>query len=289
MIDQPQLADGVEWRQLLKLGEQLMAAPTLGAQHELIVAMAARLLRGQADVWLSEVFHRLPGLEDIPSFPTLPPSALMQCALDTRQVSFGDVPGREVPRLAAAAPLMANDALLGVLQIERPGGPAFSEPEIQILRGLALQSAIALQATLQLEVERWRVEQLSLVRMVSGQVANVLDLDELFRRVADLILDTFEYYYVALFTVEPSRETLRFQASAGPLRSEPEGERRSRAVLQVQLGEGIIGHVAQTGTEILANDVNCESRYRYEDAPELRHIIRWKASGFCCPLAFTCN
>ncbi len=49
-----------------------------------------------------------------------------------------------------------------------------------------------------------RVEQLSLVRMVSGQIANVLDLDELFLRVADLILDTFRYYYVALFTVEPS-------------------------------------------------------------------------------------
>ena len=274
MIDQPQLADGVEWRQLLKLGEQLMAAPTLGAQHELIVAMAARLLRGQADVWLSEVFHRLPGLADLPPFPTRPPSELMQSALDARRVSLGDVAGAEVPGMAAAAPLMVNDALLGVLQIERPGGPAFSEPEIQILRGLALQSAIALQATLQLEVERWRVQQLSLVRVVSGQVANVLDLDELFRRVADLILDTFEYYYVALFTVEPSRETLRFQASAGPLRFEPEGERRSSAVLQVQLGEGIIGQVAQTGTEILANDVNRESRYRYEDAlPETRSEV----------------
>lgn len=266
MTDQPQPADWVGWRQLLKLGEQLMAAPTVAAQIKLILETAAHLLRGQGDLWLADVFHRLPCLEELPSFAAVPPSELMRSAVENRRVYPHDAADAGACPLAVAVPLLVNDVLLGALQIERPEGPAFSESEIQILRGLAVQSAIALHATLQVEVERWRVEQLSLVRMVSGQVANVLDLDELFQRVADLILDTFRYYYVALFTVEPDLETLRFQASAGPSGFEADGEKHSRAVLQVRLGEGIIGHVAQTGEEILANDVSREPRYRYEDA-----------------------
>ena len=271
MTDQPQPADWVGWRQLLKLGEQLMAASSVAAQVELILETAACLFRGQCDLWLADVFYRLPWLEELPTFSALPPSELMRSAVETRRVTASDTADAETPPLIVAAPLMVNDALLGVLQVERPDGPAFSESEIQILKGLGVQSAIALHATIQIEVERWRVEQLALVRMVSSQVANVLDLDELFQRVADLILNTFNYYYVALFTVEPSSEILRFRASAGPGRSEASEEEHFRAVLQVRLGDGIIGHVAQTGEEILANDVSREPRYCFEDAlPETR-------------------
>jgi sigma-B regulation protein RsbU (phosphoserine phosphatase) len=271
LTNQPQPTDWVGWRQLLQLGEQLMAAPTLAAQIELILETAAHLFSGQVDLWLADVFHRLPCLEDLPISPTAPPSELMGSALESRQSSLADEAGGETHQPALAVPLLVNDVVLGALQVERSGGPAFGESEIQLLKGLALQSAIALQATLQLEVERWRIEQLSLVRTVSAQVANVLDLDELFRRVADLILDTFKYYYVALFTAEPGQETLRFRASAGPPGSDADKKKRSRAVLHVRIGDGIIGHVAQTGQEVLANDVERDLRYRYEDAlPETR-------------------
>jgi sigma-B regulation protein RsbU (phosphoserine phosphatase) len=205
---------------------------------------------------------------------------LMRSAIDTRRVCRRETDKGQAHPLAVATPLLVNDVLLGVLQAERRDGPPFSEPEIELLNGLALQSAIALQAMLQVEVERWRVQQLSLVRMVSAQVAKVLDLDQLFRRVADLILDTFKYYYVALFTLESGQESLRFRASAGPLHSQPDEGARAEAVspagteLHARLGRGIIGHVAQSGEEILANDVSREPRYRYEDAlPETRSEV----------------
>jgi sigma-B regulation protein RsbU (phosphoserine phosphatase) len=280
LTDQPQPTDQAGWRQFLKLGEQLMGAPTVAAQSELIVATTAHLLRCQADLWLAEVFHRLPDLEELDTFPVTPSSDLMHSAMETRRVCRRETDEGQAHPLAVATPLLVNDVLLGVLQAERRDGPPFNEPEIELLNGLALQSAIALQAVLQVEVERWRVEQLSLVRMVSAQVAKVLDLDQLFRRVADLILDTFKYYYVALFTLESGQETLRFRASAGPLHSQPDEGARAEAVshagteLQARLGRGIIGHVAQSGEEILANDVSREPRYRYEDAlPETRSEV----------------
>jgi len=195
----------------------------------------------------------------------------MRSAVSARTVLQREATDREAQGPALAAPLLANDVALGALEVVRPEGPPFSEPEIELLKGLAVQSAIALQAALQVNVERWRVEQLSLVHRVSAQVANVLDLDELFHRVADLVLDTFKYYYVALFTLEPGQQVLRFRAGAGPVGSQLNRERLAGAVRHIRLGEGIIGHVAQTGEEILANDVSREPRYRYTDAlPETR-------------------
>lgn len=271
MTDRPQPADWVGWRQLLKLGQQLMAAPAVATQCDLIVATAAHLLKGQADLWLAEAFHQLPGLEALPALRVAPPSELMRSVLETRQISHRKVENGEVYLPALAVPLLVNEVLLGVLQVERAQAGPFSQSEIELLEGFAAQSAIALQSALQVEVERWRVEQLSLVRVVSAQVADVLDLDELFHRVADLVLQTFKYYYVALFTLEPGQQALRLRASAGPLRSQPGGQSGPAPALHVRLGEGIIGSVAHTGEEILANDVSREARYRYEDAlPETR-------------------
>jgi sigma-B regulation protein RsbU (phosphoserine phosphatase) len=271
---QPRPPDWAGWRQILELGEQLMAAPTVAAQCDLIVTTAAHLLRGEGNLWLAQAFHRLPDLEDSSSFPAIPPSELMCSALDTGQPCTHEVIEGEASSLAVAVPLLVNDTPVGVLQVERPKGPFFTEPEIELLNGLASQSAIALQATLQVATARWRVEQLSLVRAVGAQVANVLDLDELFPRVADLILHTFEYYYVALFTLEPGQETLQHRASAGPIHGKSNGTRHPGAILNVRLGEGIIGQVAHSGEEILANDVSREPRYNFEDAlPETRSEV----------------
>lgn len=255
------------WRDLLGLGEQLMARATIASQRELIAETAAHLTRGQAVLWLGQMFRWLPDA-GADTFPDRPPSNLMIQALDARRALCSEGAQPDAPTVAV--PLRAHDTVLGVLQVERPGGPPFSDAELELLDGLAVQSAVALHAKRQVAVERWRVEQLGLVRGVSAQVANVLDLDELCRRVAKLIVETFEYYYVALFTLEEEGRELRFRASAGPLRSQPDGS-EAPIILKVQVGEGIIGHVAQEGVEILANDVSIEPRYRYSSAlPETR-------------------
>lgn len=114
----------------------------------------------------------------------------------------------------------------------------------------------------------WLEQQLELVRTVSAQVANVLDLDQLTARVVDLTQRTFAYYYVALFTLEPGRDVLRLRASAG---RSPSVREELPIGWEVRLGEGIIGHVAQSGHEVVANDVGREPRYRFlESLPDTR-------------------
>ena len=111
-------------------------------------------------------------------------------------------------RILLAFPLKNGGVSMGALQVARPARP-FRRKEIEILEGLVGHVSLALVAAHRFTVEQWRIEQLTLVRRVSAQIANVLDLDELTRRVTKLIQRTFNYYYVAVFTHEPDQEYLK--------------------------------------------------------------------------------
>lgn len=245
-----------KWHRLLELGEQLLNEPRAATQQELILQAAADLLEGKAALWLSQELRERPSVEG-PAPPSEPSSTTMRRALRSTSLVVEDG--------TAAAPLRTPEGTLGVLEVKRQEGAHFSDAEIELLRGLATQAATALRAGRRVAAERWRLGQLALVRTVSAEVASVLDLDELARRVVTLVLRTFGYYYVALFTLEPDEETLACRASAGPTQPGSGDEHRHAPTPSVLLGQGIVGHVAQTGEEILAGDVGGEPHYRYVD------------------------
>ena len=87
---------------------------------------------------------------------------------------------------------------------------AFKKKEIETLEEMAGHVSLALVGSHRAAVEKWRIEQLTLVRRVSAQIANVLDMDELTRRVTKLIQRTFNYYYVAVFTHQAGQEFAGF-------------------------------------------------------------------------------
>jgi serine phosphatase RsbU (regulator of sigma subunit)/putative methionine-R-sulfoxide reductase with GAF domain len=294
---------------LISLAQQAFAgaksaSETMTAQRDLIVEMASRLLGSQASFWMPEETLRLflgkaqskAVVAAWANQPASTRSSLMEQSLERRAVFYrlregeGRLMAENTPLedeiMAVAAPLFMLDGdgqatgVLGVLQVERREGSPLSGGEIALLDGLISQAAMGLQASLQIFNERWRLEQLSLVQQVSTQTADVRDLEVLSRRVANLILETFNYYYVTIFTLEPDQDILHVRASAGPRRLSQSGSAVDvvSPSLVVHVGQGIIGHVAQTGEEVLARDVRDESLYRHLDAlPETR-------SEFALPL-----
>ena len=154
----------------------------------------------------------------------------------------------------------------GVLQAERLQGKQFAQDAIILLGGIVSQALIGLQATRRLAFERWRVDQLALVQHVSTQIVNQRDLNELTRQLTTLIQETFGYYYVAIFTVEPDDDLLNFRASAGgEAQSSGKDRRPAGEPLLIRIGKGMIGQVARSGQEIVANDVTREPRYLDSD------------------------
>lgn len=286
------------YREILRLGAELLFpsqqtgnhAPALLSQRDLIVDAVSRLLEARATLWLAEELFMLTTLESGPHLPaaTVPPAPLMRCAFDARLPCFSKTLPPEPAHcetleecaagqaLAVAIPLLVEDpethlpAVLGVLQVERPDGPPFTAADLDAFQGLAVQTSLALHSARLMAVERWRLQQLDLVRQVSSQIATVRDLDELTRQVTQLILSTFHYYYVVIFTLEPGAGYLIPRNSAGPVLRAAEDD-QPVTLAPIQLGEGLVGWAAEHGREIIANNVAEEPRYRYSDAlPETR-------------------
>ncbi|MFH1185111.1 MAG: hypothetical protein V1755_08745, partial [Chloroflexota bacterium] len=74
-----------DWRAIASLGEQLVSANSLKAQHERIVSLTAQVVRGNVGVWLHEELFRLPDRKELRSFPRWPRSEGMLRAFSRRK------------------------------------------------------------------------------------------------------------------------------------------------------------------------------------------------------------
>ena len=110
--------------------------------------------------------------------------------------------------------------------------------------------------------ELWRLEQLALVSQVATQVTAIHDLDELLVRVVGLIYQTFQFYAVSLYTLE--KDVLVLKAQAGPMGEfRVEDAFKPQERIEIPLGRGIIGWVAEHQQELVARDTSQEKRFRY--------------------------
>ena len=281
MTPAPRSPRSSDWRNIASLGEQIVNADSLAEQRDHIVAMTSKLVNGDIDVWLCEKVFRLPNLNEASVFPEEPELQGMQRAIKAEQVltklrrlknTKGKGKGSFTPRETwAAVPIMEQGLLLGAMQVTRPQGPEFKQAELDMLERLADAVAVSLIASHRVAVERFRLNQLNLVREVSAQIANVLNLDELSSRVVELIQRTFHYYYVAIFTLEEVSTSLRFRSSAARSRKEMP---KVAAPVDVEIGQGLVGQAAALGERILVEDVKQDTRYRFIDSlPETRSEV----------------
>jgi phosphoserine phosphatase RsbU/P len=261
----------LDWRDLAILGEQIVGASSLTAQRDSIVAMASRLLDGDVQIWLHEALFRLPGADGEKLFSGEPDSSAMQRALKKGGILTKQKRGTKssASRSTWAVVSLEDQGMkLGALQITRPKGPEFKQDELNLLQGLAGVASVSLIASHRIAVERFRLDQLNLVRQVSAQIANALSVNELASRVTELIQKTFHFYYVAIFTLQNDTTSLRFRASAMAARK---GKRKAKVALEVERGQGLIGQAAAEGERILVPDVQKDPRFRFIDSlPETR-------------------
>jgi nitrate/nitrite-specific signal transduction histidine kinase len=110
--------------------------------------------------------------------------------------------------------------------------------------------------------ERQRAEQLRTVNEVSRKISSIVNLNELLPYVGNLLRETFHYYNVNIYLLEPGSGTLALKALC---LSGQKGVIPVGVPLEVD-EESIVGWVAQTGEPILANDVSEDPRYRAVEA-----------------------
>mgnify|MGYP001581845740 CR=1 FL=1 len=169
-------------------------------------------------------------------------------ALDPRYVAL--FPG-VVAELAI--PLIHQDRLVGVLNIEGPAVEAFTQEARTALQVLASHLAVAIDnATLYRET-RWYAGLLATLYEIGKETASILDLDDLLHRVAEIVKRVIDYEMFGILLLDQAKEelVLRKAVSFGA----------SREKTRIKVGEGLCGWAALHREPVLVGDVLKDPRY----------------------------
>lgn len=155
----------------------------------------------------------------------------------------------DVPTQSALTlPLIANDHKLGAAIIGFNQRHSFTTEEIAIGEQAAAQLALALNKSQLLDIVTHRVVQLSLLQKVSAQLAESLDEIEIIQRAVQAIVDVFGYDEAAIsLLVEGDQLELAAIGGTKDMGFVP-GFRQN-------VGQGIMGHVAETHKSYFASDI----------------------------------
>ncbi|MBI4928235.1 MAG: GAF domain-containing protein, partial [Anaerolineae bacterium] len=266
LLSSPGVPVEPEWKQFLQLEEQLVRKADTPSQCLAVEKTVVRILGGTAQIWLARPSYPLPGDPEMELLPVAQAPDLVHRAHLEKESYFSDAENQPStqpasPTWQAALVLNTNETFLGVLYHERSPEQPYQTEEIDLLTGLAAHAALAFEISRQEKVKNWRLQQLGLVRQVSAQIANLLNIDLLCKRVTELIQETFHYYYVAIFTLDENSSGVQFRSSASLDDIQP-----FETGFSVPIGEGLIGFAASSGEIVITRDALIDPRFRYYDA-----------------------
>lgn len=257
--DPNKVPSGLPPKQIIALGETLASIATYQAQKDFLVNFIQNQFGGKAFIWLRTPPKSILEKSPQPDLPFDPDAIFIPSEsgpAEYRVIEIEDA-------FWVIFPLLRGEKDIGkiVLQHKMP----FGIQTIEALLDISKIAGLVIYATLQEHLQNWRQKQLDLVRSVTAQISQITDLNLLTKQITHLICQTFNYYYVAVFIINEDKGRLQFKASSGTDQSKrPEFEHNSHPGFS--LGEHMIGHVAKTGKELIADDVTKEPRYKEVDS-----------------------
>ena len=158
-------------------------------------------------------------------------------------------------RSELAVPLIAKNKVIGVIDVEAPQRDAFTEEHKRLLTLFASRIAIGIEnARLYTRVSR-QARQLRCSTEISRELTSILNVDQLLKRVADLLTRIIDYQMFSILLLDPSgsklqhRFSLRFKESVQLKHEIPLGQRPGR----------LCG--AEHAQAVLVPDVSKDPRY----------------------------
>jgi phosphoserine phosphatase RsbU/P len=175
------------------------------------------------------------------------PILVNDLASDPRYVEF-------VPGMASeiVVPLLHKSKPIGALNILSRHRDQFSGRDVAIVRQFAAAVATALVNARLFEQSRTDAEALETLAEVSREVASVLDLDQLFARIAQLTKRLIDYRTFGILLLNEDDELeIKLAVHYGETNIMP----------RVKLGEGLVGYAALHREPVLVSDVAQDPRY----------------------------
>lgn len=154
-------------------------------------------------------------------------------------------------RSLLVAPVQSGGQQIGTISVQSRMPNAFSTKDVELLKSLGVQAAIAIENTRLFESTQQRLKEVDALYKINQGLAASLNSDELIKDVIALLHQNFGYYHVQIYLLDPTSQDLILKRGSGEIGSEllKNGFRLSR-------GLGIAGHVAETGVPFVTNNVN---------------------------------
>jgi sigma-B regulation protein RsbU (phosphoserine phosphatase) len=175
------------------------------------------------------------------------PVLVNDLSADARYVEF--VPGMQSE---IVVPLLHKSRPIGALNILSRNRDQFTMDDVAIVRQFAAHVAVALVNARLFEGSRRDAEAFETLAEIARDVTSVLDLDELFERIAQLVKRVIDYRTFGILLLTESGE-LEMQLAL------QYGEKVQ--VPRVRLGEGLVGYAALHREPVLVSDVSKDPRY----------------------------
>lgn len=154
-----------------------------------------------------------------------------------------------------AVPIAVGENAFGVITLGSDVRGAFEKEDVNFVEALAACAASAVENARRLEGERKRALQLSLINEIGKKVLLSASTRELYKEIAAAIKDKFNYYNVAIFSVDAREDELFLETIVGGYANYvPVGYRQRR-------GDGLVGAAVEAKRTILVNDVTKDDRF----------------------------
>jgi phosphoserine phosphatase RsbU/P len=153
-----------------------------------------------------------------------------------------------------AIPLIVKNRVIGVIDIEARERDYFTEEHKRLLTLIASRMAIGIEnARLHTRTTR-QARALLLLNEIAQELTSILNLDELLKRIAELLSRLIDYQMFSILLLDASGEKLQHRFSQ-------RFQERLHLKHDILLGRGVVGYAAQAKEAILVPDVSKNSRY----------------------------
>jgi sigma-B regulation protein RsbU (phosphoserine phosphatase) len=157
-------------------------------------------------------------------------------------------------RSELAVPLIIKNRLIGVIDIESPQPYHFTEEHKRLLTLIASRMAVGIEnARLYTRTTR-QARTLVLLNEIARELTSILNVDELLKRIAELLQRLIDYQMFSILLLDAAGEKLQHRFSQ-------RFQENIQLKHEIPLGRGVVGYAAQHKQAVLVPDVSKDPRY----------------------------
>jgi len=153
-----------------------------------------------------------------------------------------------------AIPLIVKNRVIGVIDIEAREKAYFTEEHKRLLTLIGSRMAVGIEnARLHTRVTR-QARTLLLLNEIARELTSILDLDQLLKRISQLLNRLIDYQMFSILLLDSTGEKLQHRFAQ-------RFEERLHLKHDIPMGHGVVGYAAQMKEGVLVPDVAKSTRY----------------------------